>query len=284
MKEVFTMWRSTRMIVLVALCAAVYAAVLIPFKAIPIVPGITEVRPANVFPVIFSLMFGPAAAWGSAIGNLIGDVMGGTFGTGSLFGFVGNFFFGLVPYLVWGRLGPLSSGQEPNMKSGGQIAEYLVCALLASLSCAVIIGWGLEVLTLLPFAVLGNIIALNNFVVAAILGPVLLFALYPRVKRWGLIWTDIMPQEDISQGGSGYATLLLAVGALGGLIVGDITSMGIVGAPAFAAGFARFGDATVSGQTVVIWGTVPFVLALFAGGYLAKPRLDLSSGDASKAA
>ncbi|MDP7238877.1 MAG: QueT transporter family protein, partial [Candidatus Latescibacteria bacterium] len=82
MREVFTMWKYTRMVVLVALTAAMYAAVLIPFKLLPIIPGITEVRPANVFPVICSLMFGPAGAWGAAFGNLIGDLMGGTYGLG----------------------------------------------------------------------------------------------------------------------------------------------------------------------------------------------------------
>jgi energy-coupling factor transport system substrate-specific component len=63
MKELFTMWKNTRMILLVALCAAVYAAVLIVFKAgIVLIPGITEVRPANLLPIVFSLLFGPAAA------------------------------------------------------------------------------------------------------------------------------------------------------------------------------------------------------------------------------
>ena len=92
------MWKYTRMVVLVALTAAMYAAALIPFKLLPIIPGITELRPANVFPVICSLMFGPAGAWGAAIGNLIGDLMGGTYGLGSYFGMVGNFFFGYIPY------------------------------------------------------------------------------------------------------------------------------------------------------------------------------------------
>ena len=73
MREVFTMWRHTKMVVLVALPAGVYAAILIPLKAVPLIPGITEIRPANVVPVVFSLLFGPAAAWGSAFGNLIGD-------------------------------------------------------------------------------------------------------------------------------------------------------------------------------------------------------------------
>ncbi len=42
MKEIFFMWKDTRMVVLTALSAAIYAAVLIPFKPIPIIPGFTE--------------------------------------------------------------------------------------------------------------------------------------------------------------------------------------------------------------------------------------------------
>ena len=73
MKEVFTMWKNTRMIILVALSAAIYAAFLIVFKGgIPIVPGITEVRPANVFPPVFGLLFGPAGVGVHALVNLLG--------------------------------------------------------------------------------------------------------------------------------------------------------------------------------------------------------------------
>jgi len=94
MREVVSMWKNTRMIILVALSAAIYGAGLIAFKGgIVLIPGITEVRPANVFPVIFGLMFGPAGAWGSGIGNAIGDIFGGTLGPGSIFGFFGNFYF-----------------------------------------------------------------------------------------------------------------------------------------------------------------------------------------------
>jgi hypothetical protein len=89
MKEVFTMWRYTQMVVLVALSAAIYAAVLIPFKGFPLVPGYIELRPANAFPIVFGLLFGPAGAWGAAIGNLIGDFFG-TLTLGSVGGFVGT--------------------------------------------------------------------------------------------------------------------------------------------------------------------------------------------------
>src|SRR5437879_818515 len=99
MAELFRMWGNTRMVVLTAICAALYAAVLIPFKVVPLIPGITEFRPANAVPVVCSFLFGPAAAWGSAFGNLIGDFFGGL-GPGDLFGFVSNLFFRPVPSCV----------------------------------------------------------------------------------------------------------------------------------------------------------------------------------------
>ncbi|MFB6352721.1 MAG: QueT transporter family protein [Halobacteriales archaeon] len=200
MRELVTMWRDTRMIMLVAVVAAVYAAVLIPFKGLTIIPGITSVRPANVFPVIFSLMFGPAAAWGSAIGNLIGDVFGGTLGPGSVFGFVGNFFFGFVGYKLWGNLGPLTSGEEPDFRDnvGMQLVEFWAVSLVAAAVTAAIIAWGVDLLGLVPFAVLGTTITLNNFVAAAILGPILLYLTWPRIKEMGLLYPDVMHADDLS--------------------------------------------------------------------------------------
>src|SRR2546429_1927136 len=100
MRELFRMWSSTRMVVLTAICAALYAAILIPFKVVPLIPGITEFRPANAVPVVCSFLFGPAAAWGAAFGNLIGDFFGGL-GPGDLFGFLGDFPFCPVPFPLW---------------------------------------------------------------------------------------------------------------------------------------------------------------------------------------
>src|SRR5256885_9788403 len=100
MRELFAMWSNTRMVVLTAISAALYAAILIPFKVVALIPGITEFRPANAVPIVCSFLFGPAAAWGAAFGNLIGDFFGGL-GPGDLFGFLANLLYGLVPYAVW---------------------------------------------------------------------------------------------------------------------------------------------------------------------------------------
>jgi len=259
------------MIVLVAVTAALYAAVLIPFKGFSIVPGFTEVRPANVIPVVCSLLFGPAAAWGSAIGNLIGDLVGSTFGPGSLFGFVGNFFFGMIPYVLWGRLGALSANEEPNMRSGKNIVEFEIVALVASVACGLIIAWGLEALKTLPFAVLGSIIPLNNFIMAAITGPILMALLYDRVKRWGLVWTDIMRPEDIASGSGALGSWLLVIGSVGGLIVCLGLSLGL-GTPLAAAGFALAKNPKYVGSGGVVIGGGIFVLLLILSLFTARPN------------
>ena len=100
MREVWRMWNYATMVVLTVLTAALFAAILIPFKGIPLIPGHTELRPANVIPVVCGLLFGPAGAWGAAFGNLIGDFFG-TLGIGSFFGFWGNFLAAYLPYKLW---------------------------------------------------------------------------------------------------------------------------------------------------------------------------------------
>lgn len=263
MREVVTMWRYTKMVVLVALTAAVYAAILIPLKGIPLIPGITEVRPANVIPVVFSLLFGPAAAWGSAFGNLIGDFFG-TLGLGSIFGFIGNFFYGLVPYKLWGHMGPLSSGRPLEKgRSARQVLEYLLVAFLASTACAAFIAWGVDLFGLVPFGFLGPIITLNNFIAAAILGPFLLWLLYPRAQRWDILWTEIMEPGEISRASRPWiGATLMWIGGVGALVIGVAISSGLYAALPFQFGAGSTGLGVMAGVS-------PFLILFVLGCLLA---------------
>lgn len=220
MREVVTMWRHTKMVVLVALTAGVYAAILIPLKGIPLIPGFTELRPGNAIPVVFSLLFGPAAAWGSAFGNLIGDFFG-TLGLGSIGGFIGNFFYGFIPYKLWGRMGIFSSRQAIDARSGRWFLEYLLVAVLASGTCAATISFGTELFSLVPFRILAPVITINNLFWAVILGPFLIWLLYPRAKRWDILWTEIVEPAEISRPARPWiAVVLMWVGGLGALASG----------------------------------------------------------------
>ncbi len=269
MKEVITMWKNTRMVILVALSAAIYAAFLIVFKGgIVLVPGITEVRPANVFPPVFGLLFGPAGAWGSAIGNLIGDMFGGTLGIGSIFGFFGNFYLGFVPYKMWGATFGLVKKDDMSldMSDWKKIAAFEIVSLTAAAACAIIIAWYLDLAGLIPFAFLGVTITVNNFAAAVVLGPILIALLYQRVKNWGLFWTDVMEKEDV---GKGFATnlgsILMIVGSLGGLIVGILVATG-------AAGQQLYGFAGESGQTAVWLAVLPFILLVLVSSFMLSGR------------
>ena len=262
MKEVFTMWKSTKMVVLVALCAGLYAAVLIPFKGFVLIPGITEFRPASALPVLLGLLFGPAGAWGAAICNLIGDFFG-SLGIGSFFGFIGNFMFAYVPYKLWMNLGMVSpEDAAPELKSGKKVFAYIIVSILGSAACALVIGWGLEVLGMVPFAALASIITLNNSIPSIILGIPLMLILYPRIKKWDRLWTDIMDEEDLPQAGgvSKIGGIIMTLSILIGLIGGFLAAFG-VGQALLYSGFGAEGEVGSLGVSLVA-GIGPFGLII----------------------
>jgi energy-coupling factor transport system substrate-specific component len=253
MRDVITMWRNTRMVVLTAVVAAVYAAILIPFKiALPLIPGFTEIRPASVIPVICSLMFGPAAAWGAAFGNLIGDFFG-TLTLASIFGFFGNFLYGLLPYKLWRAFS--RSGNIAALS-----ARYFLAALISCIACGAFIGWGVHLLGLLPFSVIGNIIVINNFLVSIVLGPILLPGLYRVVRQLGLIYTDVIGEEDVGRY-SVIGGVLIIIGAIGALVLGNLIAIG-----AYDLKFLQLQkDLLVSGQAGLGIALLPFIALLIIG-------------------
>ncbi len=227
MKAAFRMWRNTRMIILVAVCAAIYSAALIAFKtAIPLIPGITEVRVANIFPMVFGLLFGPAGAWGSAMGNLIGDIFGGTLGPTSIAGFVGNFLLGYLPYTLWTTLVPFGE-KSREWKSGNwrSWASYILISFISSSACAVVISIVADAFGIVPYAILTKIITLND-TFASWIGVILLISVFGVTQhQLGLFWADVMDASDIGKPiagsiGAGLITLASVTGLLGGWITG----------------------------------------------------------------
>ena len=247
MSDLLRAWRSTRMVVLTAVTAALYAAVLIPFKAIPIVPGATELRPANALPIVFSFLFGPAGAWGSALGNLIGDTFG-TLGPGTLFGFAGNLLYGYLPYRLWSAW-----TREPIPRGAGAWVGYAGVVTAAGAACALVIGWGLDLLGFVPFHILGSVILANNLAMSLLLSPFLLRSLYPRIARWGLLHTDIL---DSPASGHSWRRRLAGLGA------------GISALAGFAAAHLLAAEGAAAGDPVAS-ALLPFMAALVAFSLIA---------------
>jgi energy-coupling factor transport system substrate-specific component len=257
MTELRLMWRNTRMVVLCAISAALYAAVLVPFKVVPLIPGVTELRPANAIPVVCSFLFGPAAAWGSAIGNMIGDFFGGV-GPGDIFGFAANLAYGYIPYKAWSII---AADQAPVSRSPLAIAKYVFVCLAASTLCADVVGWGDNLLAFRPFSVLGNIIIFNNMAAALVLSPLILVAVYPRVRQGRMLYEDVMPEMRLAPRRTRIAGLaMLVVGEAGAWIMGNIISTGYW-VPAFLP--ASVVQPPYDKSIAVL--VTPFVLLAFAG-------------------
>jgi energy-coupling factor transport system substrate-specific component len=222
MRELVSMWNNTRMVVLTAVTAALYSAILIPFKVIPLIPGVTELRPANAIPIVCSFLFGPAAAWGAAIGNVLGDFFGG-FGPGDIFGFIGNFLYAFVPYKVWTATG---GGCPIPRAAAGWWLRFSAVVFLASLLCASVIGWGLNLLGFHPFSLLAPVVLFNNTVSALLLAPPLLYAVYSRVAGARLLYEDMVPITVPSAARRWLGVVLVVAGAAAAFGAGLQLSLG----------------------------------------------------------
>ncbi len=232
------MWRNTRLVVLASVLAAIYAAALIPFKPITLLPGVTEVRPAVVLPVVFSLLFGPAAAWGAAIGNTIGDLFG-SLGPGTLFGFVGNLLYGYIPYRIWN----LWRESPPRFRSAADWLVFALAVLAAAAACALTVGWGVHVLGLFPFVYTAGIILGNNVLVAMVLGPPFLIAIYARVAKMNLLYSDLAgPATNGREARTvrRVLTIVLAAVAVAGLGAGFLATTAASSEAAIAGAAAPF--------------------------------------------
>ena len=152
---------------------------------------------------------------------------------------------------------------EPNVDSGKKFGVYVALAFLASVVCAVIISWFLDLLELVPFTMSLLLIMSNNAIMAIVLGPILLLALYPQVKRRGLLWTQIMNPEEVS--GSGLqkvGNVLVWIGGLGAAAVGLIISF----------------SGELQGLGVGL-GLIPFLVLIVAGSFMLGGREQVEAAE-----
>lgn len=264
MKEIVSMWKYSMMVAITVLCAGIYMLFLLPTKSIAIIPGITEIRPASLLPVVFGLLFGPAGAWGSAIGNLGGDFFG-TLSPGSLFGFIGNFLNAYMPYRLWYHIKQRhGEDRAPTINSPWKLARFGIVSTIASIACAVTIAWGLNLLKITNFPAPATIIALNNTVTTLLFGPILLPLLYRTASKYKLLWTDLMHPKDISRPSADKLyPFMVMTGSTGAFFSG-------IAAACFIAGEA-FNDWTRplqgTGSIAVTLVVLPFLVIMLYGSF-----------------
>jgi energy-coupling factor transport system substrate-specific component len=222
MLDLISMWTKPKMVAFTALTAVLYAALLYPAWRFDFFGQADYFRFAAGVPVAFSFLFGPAAAWGAAIGNLICDASTVGISTISLFGFVGNFFVAYIPYKLWSAL----TAEKADLRSVKKFSLFVGVAAVGCTLCGLIIAWGLLWLYGLPFSMDFFTIALTDLMWSVIVGAVVLAASYGFVSRHKLLYTDMLslPMVQPSWGkGRSLALAAFAVSAVLCFFVGLAT-------------------------------------------------------------
>ena len=96
------MRRHTRCFIILVFIYLVFA---IPFKAMTLIPGFTDVRPVSALSPIYGLFFGPVGCLAFACGNLIADIVDDALRWSSLAGFAANFLAPCSTWYLWKRFG-----------------------------------------------------------------------------------------------------------------------------------------------------------------------------------
>lgn len=198
MKEIFTVFRSKRAWGYMLLSAAVFFAIALPFRSLfTLMPGVTEIRPANMVPVVFGIQFGPAAAWGISIGNLISDILSGSSAFVCVTGFIINFFYSYIPYKLWYTLRIGQGDIYPvRLNVVREIIKYILVVFIDSLVTTVSLSLVFESAGFQSFFSSFPLLFFNNFDFAVILGiPVLTFwekfhlpPLVPEYREQPRLW------------------------------------------------------------------------------------------------
>lgn len=161
---------------------------------------------------------------------------------------------------------------EPTVNTGKKLAVFVAIVILASAVCAVWIAWFNDLIGFVPFAALGSIITVNNAIAGLVLGPVLLLVLYPRIKRWGLLWTEIMRPDEVPEPRlQTVGNALMWIGGIGALVVGLILGLGLYGQGLAAAGFSPEGAGEVGGFAIGL-GLFPFLALIVIASFMLGGR------------
>lgn len=200
MKELIQIFRDPKGLRHIAISGLLFLAVGIPFRFLMnLIPGVTEVRPANMLPVVLGLLWGPAGAWGTTIANALSDIFV-SHASASIWipGAFINFFFAYLPYKLWYSISLREEILPPTLGNVRQIVKYIYICLLDSLVVTTFLGLLFDLLGFQPYGSGYLLLFFNNFDFSVILGiPVILLLVHAGKIR---VWTPEETGKGIALG------------------------------------------------------------------------------------
>ena len=154
------------------LVAVMFAILSASINVMTFAGGYSQIRPVNAIPAPVGMIFGPVGALGCAIGNLLGDMVRIKTLQGTVvLGFIANFLVAYIPYKIWRAI----AGDVVDVHSWKKIGLFVWSAVLGCLSCALFLGFALEMVFGQLYVGIVTGIFINNFIFTMALGfPVLI--------------------------------------------------------------------------------------------------------------
>lgn len=146
------------------------------FKALNLLPSITEIRPANAIAPVLGILFGQYGAIGVAIGNAAADILYGTTFELCTFGILINFFYSYIAYVFWYKINDNDKSEYglPILNTTRKIIIYLYIVFFDSLMISAMLSGFMEFLSVSAYGEHYFMIFFNNFDFAALIGvPIL---------------------------------------------------------------------------------------------------------------
>lgn len=183
MHELAEVWTRKQGLTWIAVTAILYALVLIPFNQIQWDVAGIPIRPAAALPVVFGILWGPAAAWGLGIGNIAGD-LSGSWSLMSFIGFLINVLYPYLSYRLWHRL---MKGHELRMNHYS-LAMFLLVTFVTTLACLALLAACGTIFFNRPFE--SKFIGYfgNSIVWAMIAGPVIFSWIFTKAVGNGWVY------------------------------------------------------------------------------------------------
>lgn len=168
--------------------AVLFFVIALPFPEYFDYAGVTEIRPVGAFPVVFGLMFGLPGALGCAIANFLDDMVSGMGLALSAAGFVVQFIYGAVPFLLWRAIRNKSESVHFRLSHVGNLVRYMVIVLVSCTLMALMFGALMVGFDILPFFSAATLLVfLNNIVFCILLGiPIVIFISVGNLKNLSL--------------------------------------------------------------------------------------------------
>jgi energy-coupling factor transport system substrate-specific component len=194
MHELAAVWMDRKGLKWIAVSAILYALVLIPFNHLQWNVGGIPVRPAAALPVVFGILWGPAAAWGLGIGNIAGDIFG-SWSLMSMVGFSINFLYPYLSYLFWHRL----VGGRKESADRYSLACFIGVTIGATLACMALLAACGTVFFSRPFESKFIGYFANSIFWAVTAGPVLFWFSLEKAVRNGLVYGTEWNEKELSR-------------------------------------------------------------------------------------